>query len=52
LAALTQQVQQGALKKETLVWKNGMAAWAQAGTVPELADLFNTLPPPLPPPIG
>lgn len=52
MAALTQQVQNGTFKKESLVWKNGMAAWAQAGTVPELAELFNTLPPPLPPPIG
>ncbi len=52
LAALSQQVQGGTFKKESLVWKNGMAAWAQAGTVPELAELFNNMPPPLPPPIG
>ncbi|HEY6159634.1 MAG TPA: DUF4339 domain-containing protein [Bacteroidia bacterium] len=44
-------VTSGALKKETMVWTNGMAAWAQAGTVPQLAALFNNVPPP-PPPVG
>jgi membrane protease subunit (stomatin/prohibitin family) len=52
MAALSQQVQAGSLKKESLVWKNGMAAWAQAGSVPDLAELFMNVPPPLPPPIG
>jgi len=44
---LTQMIQQGALKKDSLVWKTGMAAWAQAGSVSDLAELFNTTPPPL-----
>ncbi|MGZ4055521.1 MAG: SPFH domain-containing protein [Bacteroidia bacterium] len=49
--ALGQMVQQGSLKKESMVWKNGMAAWAAADQVPELAKLFNAVPPPLPPPM-
>ncbi|MDX1958857.1 MAG: SPFH domain-containing protein [Leptospiraceae bacterium] len=36
------------ITKETLVWKEGMAAWAKAGDVPELAKLFGATPPPLP----
>ncbi len=39
----------GALKRDSLVWKAGMAQWAQAGTVPELAALFANVPPPVPP---
>ncbi|MDR1900767.1 MAG: DUF4339 domain-containing protein [Treponema sp.] len=48
-AVLRQMVQQGTLTRETLVWKEGMAQWAAAGTVQELASLF-AAPPPLPPP--
>jgi membrane protease subunit (stomatin/prohibitin family) len=43
-------VQSGTLKRETQVWKAGMAGWLQAGQVPELAALFNMAPPPPPPP--
>lgn len=39
----------GELKPETLVWKAGMASWAQAKDVPEIAAMFNQAPPPLPP---
>ncbi|MCP4154510.1 MAG: SPFH domain-containing protein, partial [bacterium] len=46
---LKQKVLSGELKKESLVWKNGMAAWSAAGTVPELTSLFGQVPPPLPP---
>ena len=48
---LAQMAQSGSLTRETLVWKAGMAAWAQAATVTELAPVFNTIPPP-PPPVG
>ena len=34
---------------ETLVWKQGMEDWAPAQDVPEIADLFASIPPPLPP---
>lgn len=52
---------QGALTKESLVWQQGMAAWAQAGSRSDLQNLFTALAPPpmpannasvLPPPIS
>jgi len=48
---LSQMVQSGSLTRESLVWKAGMGAWAQAGTVAELVQVFNSVPPP-PPPVG
>ena len=49
---LQQQVAMGTLTKQTYVWKNGMAGWTAAGTVPELACIFMTgTPPPPPPPV-
>jgi len=41
--------QQGSLKRESMVWTNGMAAWTAAGQVPQLTALFNAVPPPVPP---
>ncbi|QSB06914.1 SPFH domain-containing protein [Natronoglycomyces albus] len=46
---LRQQISAGTLTRETLVWKNGMDGWKAAGEVPELANLFGSTPPPLPP---
>jgi membrane protease subunit (stomatin/prohibitin family) len=43
-------IQNGTVKKETVIWKNGMAGWLPAGQVPELAAFFNSTPPPMPPP--
>lgn len=37
----------GSLKPDTLVWKSGMAGWAAASSVPEIAQLFGSVPPPL-----
>jgi membrane protease subunit (stomatin/prohibitin family) len=34
--------------RDTLVWKAGMAAWTKASDVPELASVFESVPPPLP----
>jgi membrane protease subunit (stomatin/prohibitin family) len=48
MAALAQHVRNGKLARTTLVWRNGMAAWAAAETVPELQSLFASVPPPLP----
>lgn len=48
---MAQMAQQGTLKRESLVWKAGMAQWAQASTVTELSNAFSTVPPP-PPPVG
>jgi hypothetical protein len=47
VAQVQQGVASGQVTAQTLVWANGMAAWAAAGTVPELAGLFN-VPPPMP----
>jgi len=47
--ALQGQAGSGALKRDSLVWKAGMAQWLKAGEVPELAALFAGMPPPVPP---
>lgn len=47
LPTLQQMVQAGQLTCETLVWKQGMAAWSAAGNLTELASLFASAPPPL-----
>jgi membrane protease subunit (stomatin/prohibitin family) len=49
LSALQAQVSGGKLTRDTLVWKTGMAQWAKAGEVGELASLFASVPPPVPP---
>jgi len=48
-AGLRQLVTRGQLTRTTLVWKEGMANWAAAGTVSELVPLLpSATPPPLP----
>jgi len=49
LPALQQMALQGQLTRESLVWKQGMASWAAAGTVDDLAPVFGSVPPPMPP---
>jgi membrane protease subunit (stomatin/prohibitin family) len=49
VAGLAAQARAGTLSRDTLVWKNGMAAWTAAGQVPELGSAFAAVPPPLPP---
>ena len=44
-ATLSQMVANGSLTKDSLVWKQGMANWVQAGTVQELQSLFVSIPP-------
>jgi membrane protease subunit (stomatin/prohibitin family) len=46
---LQQMVQAGQLSRESMVWKEGMAAWEKAGGVGELSGLFAAVPPPPPP---
>ena len=50
MGTLASQVKSGGLTRSTLVWKQGMAGWAAADSVPELQSLFAAVPPPLPPP--
>jgi membrane protease subunit (stomatin/prohibitin family) len=47
-AALQSHIQAGQVGRQTLVWKQGMAAWTPAGQVAELSNLFAAVPPPLP----
>lgn len=37
----------GQFNKASMVWKQGMAGWLAADTQPELAGLFNSMPPPI-----
>ena len=46
---LQQKAASGELKRESLVWSQGMANWTAAGEVGELQNLFANTPPPLPP---
>jgi len=39
----------GRVTRETLVWKEGMAEWVRADAVPELASIFTSVKPELPP---
>ena len=49
LQALRAHAASGALTRDTLVWRQGMAGWTPAGQVTELAALFAAAgPPPLP----
>lgn len=49
--ALQPYISAGQVTRETLVWRQGMAAWMPAAQVPDLAGLFAAAPPPLPPPL-
>ena len=49
ISALAQMATAGQLTADSLVWKNGMAQWAKAGTVDELKNLFANAMPPIPP---
>ncbi len=46
-ATLSQMALTGSLTKDSLVWKQGMPAWARADNIQELQALFNL--PPIPP---
>lgn len=49
ISVLAQMATAGQLTDDSLVWKNGMAQWAKAGTVDELKNLFANAMPPIPP---
>lgn len=46
---LGRMVSEGSFARDTLVWAPGQDGWLPAEDVPELAQLFTMLPPPLPP---
>ena len=45
---LSQLITAGTINQQSQVWHKGMPGWASANTIPELASLFNNMPPPLP----
>jgi hypothetical protein len=47
---LAQMAGAGQFNAQTMVWRQGMAVWQAAGTVPELSSLFAGAAPPPPPP--
>lgn len=49
LPALQQMVLSGQMTRESLVWRQALTSWEPAAKQPELASLFEALPPPLPP---
>ena len=49
ISVLAQMATAGQFTADSLVWKNGMAQWAKAGTVDELKNLFANAMPPIPP---
>jgi membrane protease subunit (stomatin/prohibitin family) len=46
---LPAHIASGELTPQTLLWRQGMAEWVAAQTLPEVAQLFGAVPPPLPP---
>jgi membrane protease subunit (stomatin/prohibitin family) len=48
LNTLAAKARDNTLTRQTLVWKQGMAAWSPATTQPDLNNLFDQGPPPLP----
>jgi membrane protease subunit (stomatin/prohibitin family) len=48
ISELSAKLRNGQLTRQTLVWKQGMNAWATAESVAELQDLFTSAPPPIP----
>jgi hypothetical protein len=54
VAMLQQMIPAGTFNAASLVWRQGMAGWQAASTMPELMALFAPAvptPPPMPPPI-
>lgn len=47
--AVVAYIQNGQITADTMVWKQGMPAWAKASTLMEFSNLFGACPPPLPP---
>lgn len=45
---LKQMASQNKITRESLVWKEGMAAWQTASDVAELSNIFGSIPPPIP----
>ncbi len=46
--ALQEQIKNGTISRDTLLWKEGMSQWSKAEEISELSNLFRSVPPPLP----
>ncbi len=46
-AQIQQMIQSGTLRRDTLMWKAGMAGWAAAESISDINTFFNSAPPPL-----
>ncbi len=44
ISQLRRFITSGSLRRDTLIWREGMADWIQASTIPELAKEFSTVP--------
>ncbi len=49
MQTLASQAASGRLTRQSLIWTHGMQQWTPAGQMPELAEIFANVPPPLPP---
>ena len=49
MATLAAKAREGVFTRSTLVWKQGLANWVVAESVPELQPVLANVPPPLPP---
>jgi len=49
IETITSMIGQNSIQRTTLMWKAGMTGWVAADTVQEIAPLFTSVPPPLPP---
>lgn len=47
LSDINAMIAGGTLSRESMIWKKGMAAWAAASSVEEIAELFSNVPPPI-----
>ena len=47
--AMVSYIQNGQITTDTMVWKQGMPAWAKASSLMDFCNLFGACPPPLPP---
>lgn len=46
--AIARYIEKGAITRETLLWKDGMAGWEETERFPEFAAVLGSTPPPLP----
>ncbi len=43
-----EMIKDKAIKPDTLMWKKGFESWVKAADMPELKDIFDSVPPPIP----